>query len=229
MSESTPFNHKFKFVWHTAWLEPCRKCASLDGQEFTNQDLYQHAIFSPIWGDIWDLDNDVPLTHPNCKCHLEVIYESTLDELLFPSKTSTVQRKGASISVSRDVATGKFTSNRDPFEEFKIMSSNIKEMKADIAQFDQDLARAEKRIENTKYQLMAYIQLLQKSGLPPDVDKAINVLVRAKMTADQASRSMYILMAASGPMGWAMALASLGITVIGAAGTAQTAMEIGGT
>lgn len=109
------------------------------------------------------------------------------------------------------------------------MTSNIREMKEEIAGFEQDLARAQNRIENTKYQLLAYLQLLQKMGLPPDIEKAITIMVRAKMTTEQAQRALYLLMAASGPAGWAMALASLGITVASATGTASAAMEIGGT
>jgi hypothetical protein len=226
---SFQFNHHFKFVFHTTWIDACHVCAALDGQTFTDQDLFQHTLWSPIWGDIWDLDNDLPLTHPNCKCRLEVIYESTLDELLLPSKTDIITRNNATQTVARDMRTGQFTKNVDVFQEFKIMSSNIKEMKAEIGAFERDLARAENRIENTKFQLMTYMQLLQKAGLPPDIERAINVLVRAKMTAEQAQRAIYLLMAASGPAGWAMALASLGITVISGAGTMSAAMEIGGT
>jgi hypothetical protein len=136
---------------------------------------------------------------------------------------------GTSQNITRDVQTGRFTQNKDVFTEFKIMSSNIKQMKADIAEFERDLARTENRIESTRYQLLAYIQLLQKSGLPPEVDKAISVMVRAKMTAEQAQRAFYLMLAASGPTGWAMALASAGIATISLTGTVDAAMEIGGT
>lgn len=194
----------------------------------TNQDIYQHVLWHPIWGDIWDLDNDEPLTHPNCKCYLEVTYEATLEELLFPSEVTTFNRTGKTVTTARSTTTGQFTQT-NPFQEFGIMTSNIKEMKEEITSFERDLAKAQNRIENTKYQLLTYLQLLQKSGLPPEIDKAITILVRAKMTAEQAQRALYLLMAASGPTGWAMALASIGITAISAAGTANAAMEVGGT
>lgn len=203
------FNHKYSFTWHTGWLEPCKKCASLDGQVFTDQDLFQHALYSPIWGDLWDLDNDLPLTHPNCKCYLDVQYDATLDELLLQKM------------------------DKSGYEDFKIMTSNIKEMKTEIADFERDLSRAQSRIENTKYQLLTYLTLLQRAGLPPDIEKAIGIIVRARMTIEQTQRALYLLLAASGPAGWLMALASAGVAVYGFGSTVQATqdlvMDIGGT
>ncbi len=113
------------------------------------------------------------------------------------------------------------------------MTSNIKEMKADIKDFENDLNRASSKIENSRAQLITYLMLLQRAGLPPEVEKAISILVRARMTAEMATRAMYLMMAASGPMGWALALASGGVAVMGGMGIAQStqdlAMDIGGT
>jgi hypothetical protein len=233
LSGNFQFNHQFSFVWHVTSLKPCsEKCANLADRIFTNQNLYQHTLWDTIYGDIWDLDSDESLTHPHCKCYLEVRYESTLDELLSPSKIETFNRGGESVSVARSTATGRFVAI-NPFQAFGIMTSNIKEMKAEIADFDRDLQRAQNRIENTRAQLISYLLLLQKAGLPPEVDKAISILVRARMTAEQTTRAFYLLMAASGPMGWAMALASSGVALIGAYGVAAStqdlAMDIGGT
>lgn len=207
MSDLFKFDHRFSFVWHTTWSEPCEKCLHLDGTTWDNVSLFDNILYDPIWGDIWDLNNDLPLTHPNCKCYLEVRYESSLEELLNiqPSK----------------------------FEEFKIMTSNIKEMKEDIADFEKDLARAEGRIENVRAQLTAYLLLLQRAGLPPEIEKAISIIVRAKMTVEQTTRALYLLMAASGPWGWALAAATTGISLVGAYGVAESTrdlvMDLGGT
>lgn len=189
MSETFQFNHKFTFTWYTTWMEPCEKCKSLNGRTFTDQDLYEHTLWDPIYGDLWDLDNDYPLIHPNCKCILEVEYTATLDELLGLQSSE--------------------------FEEFGIMSSNIKEMKAEVSDFDRDLQRAQGRIESTRAQLISYMLLLNRLGLPPQIDRAISWLVRFRMTAESASRAAYLLMAASGPYGWGMAIASTGVALIG--------------
>lgn len=56
--------------------DACQQCASLNGQIFDNQDIFQSTVWSSIWGDIWDLDMGRPLTHGhtgiNCRCTLEV-------------------------------------------------------------------------------------------------------------------------------------------------------------
>jgi len=56
--------------------DACLQCSQLNGQTFEDQDVFQHTLWSPFWGDIWDLDGDRPLTHGgtgiNCRCQLEV-------------------------------------------------------------------------------------------------------------------------------------------------------------
>jgi len=199
MSDFVKFDHRFTFIWHTSWQEPCPICRWLNGTVFTDQSLYQHVLFHPIVGALWDLDNDVPLVHPNCKCYLEVQYESTLEELL------GLEPSG--------------------YEEFNIMTSNIKEMKRDIEDFEKSLANAESRIENTRSQLITYMLLLRRMNLPPDVNKFISIMIRARMVSEQAVRAAYLLMAASGPWGWAMAIATAGVATLG---TADIIMDLGG-
>jgi hypothetical protein len=218
------FDHRFKFTFHTSWLEPCHKCRTLNGRTFEGTSIYAGVLWDAVWGDIWDIENDLPLTHPNCKCYLEVTYESTLDELLHPSLIETFERGGSKVTVARDIATGRFT-KINPFQEFGIMTSNIKEMKAELADFDRDLARASNRIDNTKFQLMTYMTLLNQLGLPPEVDRVISILTRVRMTFELTTRSAYLLMAASGPLGWAMAGASMGISLVSAYGIA---VDLGG-
>jgi len=62
---------QYVFAWHSL-SDACPKCQSLDGKEFYEQDLFQEKLFSEVWGDLWDLNRDIPLTHPNCRCQLEV-------------------------------------------------------------------------------------------------------------------------------------------------------------
>lgn len=199
MSEPVKFDHRFRFTWHTTWMEPCPKCRRLNGRVWEGQDLYQHVLWDQFEGDIWDLDNDMPLTHPNCKCVLEVEYTASLEELL------KIEPSG--------------------YEDFQIMTSNIQEMKRDLDDFDKALNRASDRIENTRSALITYMLLLRKMHLPPDVEKAISILVRARMVAEQATRAAYLLMAASGPWGWALAVATAGVAVIG---TSDIIMDLGG-
>lgn len=196
------YPHKFSFIWHTTWLEPCGKCRSLNGRVYHTQSIYDAVLWDEIYGDIWDLVSDVSLVHPNCKCVLEVTYESNLEELL--------------------------KIEPDGFEEFQIMTSNIKEMRSDLDAFDRDLQRVENRVENSRQQLMTFLMLLQKLGLPPEAERAIRVLVKTRMTAEQTVRALYMLQAfalAPTPIGLVMALATGAVAVLGAS---SIAADLGG-
>ena len=94
------------------------------------------------------------------------------------------------------------------------MPSNIEEIRKDLEQFERDLNRADRRIDNSKQQVLTYMMLLQKLGLPLQVERAISILVRFGMTAEQATRALYMLMAASGPGGWAMGLATGAVSLM---------------
>lgn len=196
------FNHKFTFIWHTTWLNPCPKCQRLNGRAWTSQSLYQHVLWDEIEGDLWDLDNDIPLTHPNCKCVLEVQYTASLEELL--------NLEGSE------------------FEAFQIMTSNIRDMKRELDDFDKDLQRVQSRVENTRTQMRTYLILLNNMGLPPEAEKVISLLTRTEITAQQTIRAMYLLQAATlagGPMAWGIALATTGVALLGYTGIV---MDLGG-
>jgi len=60
----------YVFIWQ-ALGDACPKCQRLNGREYHNQDLFQSYLEDPFEGPIWDLENDQPLTHHNCRCHLE--------------------------------------------------------------------------------------------------------------------------------------------------------------
>jgi hypothetical protein len=65
----------YTFTWHSQ-ATACRECSSLNGTVFENQDIFQSRLYSIIWGDVWDLDADKPLTHgntgKNCRCRIDV-------------------------------------------------------------------------------------------------------------------------------------------------------------
>jgi len=74
---------KYIFKWNDL-SDACPKCRSLNGREWRDQDLFGEVLFDVIWGDLWDLNADHPLTHPNCRCQLIVRVEfdwSKWDEL----------------------------------------------------------------------------------------------------------------------------------------------------
>lgn len=71
---------RYTFLWH-ANGDACDKCIRLDGERFENQDIFQNTLFSPIWGDILNIDSGELLTHPNCRCNCEVQAEVIIKEV----------------------------------------------------------------------------------------------------------------------------------------------------
>jgi len=64
----------YVFTWHSL-SDACPKCQMLDGHEWRDQDLFGDVLWDPLFGNLWDLNNDIPLTHSNCRCQLEVKVE----------------------------------------------------------------------------------------------------------------------------------------------------------
>lgn len=68
---------EYTFTWiSTIDARTCRKCLGLHGYVFQRQDVFQHFLWHPFWGNVWDLDADHSLTHGNtpryCRCRLHV-------------------------------------------------------------------------------------------------------------------------------------------------------------
>ena len=68
------------FMWHSL-SDACPKCRSLNGHEWREQDLFQNTLWDAVWGDVWNLNADYSLAHPNCRCQLEVRVEVKLEEI----------------------------------------------------------------------------------------------------------------------------------------------------
>jgi len=108
------------------------------------------------------------------------------------------------------------------------MPSNIKEIREDIQQFEKDLDRFDRRLENTRLMLIQSMLLLRRMNLPPDIERAISTLVRARMVAEQWVRGIQMMEAASlmgGPTGWAFAAVTLAIATLT---MTDLAMDVGG-
>ncbi len=70
----------YVFSWH-ALSDACPKCRSLHMKEWRESELYKNTVSDPIWGDVWDLDSNRSLAHPNCRCRLTVrVEQASTDE-----------------------------------------------------------------------------------------------------------------------------------------------------
>jgi hypothetical protein len=122
---SSPAYIQTTFVWHSMG-DACLQCAQLNGSVFTDQDIFQSTVWSPFWGDVWDLDAGHPLTHGhtgiNCRCTLEVhiLFDWSkirgLETLQYTLSTFT--RGGGEVTAWRSVETGRFVSGAEVRGEF---------------------------------------------------------------------------------------------------------------
>jgi len=97
------------------------------------------------------------------------------------------------------------------------VSSNVREMREEIRQFRGELEQLDNRLENTRNLFTSTMILMRKMNLPPEINMAINTLARARLSIDQFIRGLELAEAAvysGGPVGWALALVTLGIAVI---------------
>lgn len=109
------------------------------------------------------------------------------------------------------------------------MSSNIREIRQEIRDFERDLANLDRRLSNTRLMLSQSLLLLRRLNLPPDINRAISALVRARLIAEQYARSLQLLQAAyltGGPLTWAFAAVTLGVATLTAV---DLAMDVGGS
>lgn len=71
-----PTGYHFTVTWHALDAAACRQCLGLNGYVWTDADIYQGTLWHPVWGDAWNLDLNLPLTHGggghNCRCWIDV-------------------------------------------------------------------------------------------------------------------------------------------------------------
>lgn len=186
----------YVFVWHNL-SDACEKCKYLGGKEWDNQDLYQNRLWDPIWGDIWDLDSNVSLAHPNCRCQLEI---------------RTI------------VDWDKWRALTD-FEQAIYMSTGY--TPADIRQLREDVEALKKQIEDLQPTLekgpeqldtwrqlervaLRYLALARRMGLPEETEAAIQLLSRILIIMRMLEISGAMLFSGT-PLGLLMGIAGIGM------------------
>jgi len=71
----------YLIVWH-CFLDACPKCQNLNGYPFVIEgaDL-PPTLMHPQYGAVWDLQNDVSLTHLHCRCNIEIFVHVYWDKI----------------------------------------------------------------------------------------------------------------------------------------------------
>jgi hypothetical protein len=208
---------KYLFTWH-ALGDACEQCANLNGREWTDQDLYQNTIYDPVWGDVWDLNIDFPLTHGGtgafCRCKLTVTVAIDWDKL------SEFQKLTETINSEQILPKGQeIFSVTVPVGEIDL--STVSEMKAELSsltgkidELEQKSGKAELSLRQEIRTINIMMSLLERMTGSPDVEQAsrrvsqlIMILMRLKMT-------ILAVEAATGPWGWLYAGANIAATAM---------------
>lgn len=83
----------FTYTFH--WFAnpgACRKCQALNGRSWTDQDLFAAQLVDPEYGPVWDLNADVSLAHPHCKCRLHVAATLNIEATRLRQLFDTIQK-----------------------------------------------------------------------------------------------------------------------------------------
>jgi hypothetical protein len=174
----------YEAVWHTAMDErTCTKCMQLEGQTWTFPEL-KGPLIDSRFGPVYNLDNDEPLTHKNCRCFLEIRPIVELEK--------------------SDV----FQSLNMMFQEVNMqMPSNIAEATEQVDKLRANFGQARGELREMEYILYRTTSLLNRMGLPPAIDQGIQKIERMIMTI-RILHSTMVLFEIGTPEGWILGLIS---------------------
>lgn len=89
------------------------------------------------------------------------------------------------------------------------MSSNIDEMRAKVQAFRSDVEETKASVFELNRLIVRYFSLARRWGLPEPIMDAVGRLMQLRVAIMITYRSLMLLFAASGPVGWATGAAGL--------------------
>jgi hypothetical protein len=166
--------------WY-AYFDACPVCKDLNGQVWETPRL-TGTLIHPVHGPVYDLDADVSLTHPNCRCFLEFNPIVNLEQ------------------------TPIFQSAQNILAEAKQgMPSNIEDATRKIETLRVETAHATGELRELEYLFYRTTSIFRRMGLPEDVNRALGLLQRMILVARMVHTTM-IFLEMSTPYGWTLAM-----------------------
>ena len=198
----------YTFMWH-ALFDACPQCRNLDGRTWEDQNIWQDTLWDPIWGDIWDLNINMPLTHggtgAHCRCQLEVQAHFDWDKLRETNQLNQV------LNTQLQTPPDTVINENEPGEETDF--STVPEMRQEISGLTQQVNTLEESSGKASLSLRQEIHTLNEimlateiltgdknlSAIVTKVHQFIMVLLRARMLlfAIQEAEAGVL-----GPLGW---------------------------
>jgi len=188
----------YVFVWH-ALSDACSKCQALNGSEFRDQNIFQNTLWSAS-GDIWDLDINQSVVHPNCRCQLEVRVSFDWNKIREIGELQNILQNAG-------LPHPKF----DPIEQ---VIPTVSEARREVDDLKNGLREAIPTISEFNQLTTTYLSLARKTGLPENIVQAGVTLQQFRVTLQLATRSAQLLMAATGPWGIALGLGGFALSTI---------------
>jgi hypothetical protein len=174
----------FEAVWHTAMDErTCEKCMRLEGQTWTFPKL-EGPLIDPRFGPVYDLSADLPLTHPNCRCFLEIRPIVELEKSVL------------------------FQEIQIMFDKVKwTVPSNIEEANRGLTELRANFEQATGEFRECEYIFYRLMSVINRMGLSGDAKRDVMILERMIMTV-RILHSSFILLSSSTPYGWILGILS---------------------
>jgi len=172
----------FEVSWH-ALTDACPRCRELDGEVWMFPQL-TGTLTHPSFGAVYDLDADISLTHPNCRCYLEITPVIELE------KTDFYQ------NLEKD------------FQEVRMdMPSNVREATAQVEKLRVNVGQVRSELREMEYILYRTMSVLNRMGLSPEVSEAIQRIERLILIV-RILHSAMVYLEAGTPLGWILGIIS---------------------
>jgi len=176
----------FTFTWQTIDVDACKKCLAMNGTQWQTLELTP-VLVHPLFGDVYDLEIDKSLVHPNCRCYLQIDVQVDLE------KIPTVA------NFSEEIAG-----------VMKVMPSDIKQVLTDLDTLDNKVLKLDLTSRQLLRAMNRLIILLERSGLDKDTSRKAQEIQRVIMLMRELLMSVAFLQMGT-PYGWAMGLLGIGL------------------
>lgn len=192
---------EWKIVWHRL-EDACKKCMELADYSFYGVGNLPQVLIHPVYGPVWDLLSDVPLTHDHCRCMLDPYLRvnwSAIPEI----KTVSMQ-----LGIEPLIATVEW-----------LDVSGIAQYREELKGIRTEVGHVTGEFRELEYLTYRVISVLGRLGLPPKIDACLTKIQQVILAVRLLHTSL-MLLESSTPYGWALAAVSLvsaGITISAAA------------
>lgn len=168
--------------WY-AYFDACKICQDLNGQVWETPRL-TGVVMHPEYGPIYDLDADISLTHPNCRCFIE------FTPIIDFEKTAVFQLTQKMLAETKEG-----------------MPSNIADAVKRIETLRVETEHATVSLRELEYLFYRTTSTMRRMGLSEEATKALEILQRMIFMVRVLHTTM-IFLEMSTPYGWALGILS---------------------